>query len=258
MQLSHYITGQGEKALIFLHPANDDSFVWQLQVNAPVFKDYLCICIDLPGHGKSPRAADYSLPSLGKILAGHIGSLALKEYVIVTLSLGSAVASEALPFLPGCRGLFMTGACLTGQAITPASFMKPFEYGSVLFEADPDDTRLDAYLRGLIFHRNEAVIARMIDAFKRTDPLFRTGLGASVAAGKWNDELASLKKAAIPFAFLFGEKEQIIDYTYLQQQGLNHWRNTIHQLKEAGHLANLDQPDTFNQLLADFLKDIWD
>jgi pimeloyl-ACP methyl ester carboxylesterase len=256
MQLSHYRQGQAKKALIFLHAANDHSSSWHRQVNDPLFKDYSRICIDLPGHGGSPVTEDYSLPALGKIIAAHIKSLDLEEYTIVTASLGGNIAAEALPFLPGCRGLFMTGACVVGGMVAPAAFMKPFQYGSVLFESNPDETRLEGYLKGLIMQQDEAVLDRMTRAFRQTDPAFRAGLAASLTAGNWSDQITCLKEAAVPLAFLFGENEQIIDCAYLQQQEFSMWGNAIHQFKDAGHLAHLDQPYVFNKMLADFVNDV--
>lgn len=255
MQLSVSTQGHGSRALVFLHQACGSARAWDNQLNDPLFEQYTRISIELPGHGASLPAEAYSLPALGSMLSRTLQQLQPEEYVLVTLSIGGCIAVEALPELNGCKGLFITGGCLLGGPVTPATLMRPFEYGMALFEADPPEERLQNYVAGLIATPVPGILQALATDYRNTDPAFRTGLAGSLSRGEWSDQIAHVEKAALPVAFVYGEKEQIVDGSYLEIILPLKWCGAVQVLPAAGHLANLDQPAEFNRLLARFLRD---
>ncbi|MGX5816746.1 alpha/beta fold hydrolase [Chitinophaga lutea] len=255
MQLSVTTTGHGATALVFLHQANGSSRIWDQQINDSLFSAYARVCIDLPGHGASHAAGDYSLPALGRLLAPTLEALPYEQYVLVTLSISGCLAAEALPSLTRCKGLFAAGSSLIGGNVTPATVMRPFEHGMVLFDANPSDEALAAYLGGLTRHRVNGTHNTMTADYRRTDPAFRTGLAVSLGKGQWSDQLGNAAAAGVPVGFVYGDDDRIIDPAYLEAAALRQWRGVLQTVADAGHLVNVDQPVAFNRLLSAFLQD---
>jgi pimeloyl-ACP methyl ester carboxylesterase len=247
---------RSDKAIIFLHHNSGSAAVWDGQWNDSRFDAYTLIRIDLPGQGRSSYSIrpekDYNLPGMGHVLAEAVEHLDIGDYVIATLSISGNIAGEAAHQLTGCKGFFMTGASVIGEGITPADILLPFEYGAVLFEENPRDDELKNYIQGLVFSNHDNTLADLIAWYRHTDPLLRSALGQSIAAGKWTDEIHHLEISRKPVVLVYGENERIINRNYIQKASDGKWRDNIKLLDKAGHLANLDQPDEFNRLLLEF------
>ena len=82
--------------IVFLHGAGVAGWMWQPQVH-DLARDYHCLVPDLPGHGQSPDAADFSLADCAAQIAGLIRSRAhAGKAHLVGLSMGSSIALQLL------------------------------------------------------------------------------------------------------------------------------------------------------------------
>lgn len=250
------------KSIIFIHNSSGSSALWDKQWQDNRFADYTLIRFDLPGHGLSLHSncmkRDYSLSGMAQIVDKTIKQLQTDNYIIVASSLATNLVGEIASQLKGCNGFFLAGTSIIGNSVSPADILLPFEHGSVLFETDPSDEGLKAYVKGLTYNENEEIKKMLISDFRNTDPHYRTIMGSSIAQAEWTDELQNLKNSRQPVAWLFGKNEQIIDTSYLNKMTLDKWNNEIFLIEAAGHLVNLDQPGKFNELLQKFAKETLD
>ncbi|PUZ26169.1 hypothetical protein DCC81_18200 [Chitinophaga parva] len=261
LRIHYHRRGSGPRGIIFIPQASGDGFSWQASMESPALADFQRVYIDPAGHGQSAFSAapdeDYTVPGMGATLAATIAALQLTDYILVTASLGSNIAAEALPLLHGCKGLFMVGPCVLGQGITPAEIITAFPYAGLLTAAHPPDEDLQHYMQGLVVRQDAATITRLVNAYRNTDPQFRVSLGASLARAAWSDEISNLQQAGLPVAIVFGENEAIVNMQYLDNVPLPRWQNQVHVIKAAGHLAQLDQPAVFEALLCRFIADVF-
>ncbi|TZF85791.1 alpha/beta hydrolase (plasmid) [Pedobacter sp. BS3] len=249
-----------DKSIIFLHNSSGSMAVWEEQWADERFGDYTLMRFDLPGHGSSSRSLhpekDYSLSGLAHVILQVIEQLQTERYIICAVSLATNLAGEIAHLLPGCKGFFMAGASVIGNNLTPADILLPFQYGDALFAEDPPDETLKNYIKGLTFHHKENIQAKLISDYRNTDSRFRAVIGQSIASGEWTDEIQNLVNSGRTAAWVFGKDEQIINADYLGKMPVNQWRDKIHFINDAGHLVNLDQPATFNQLLLEFADEM--
>lgn len=249
----------GAETILFLHHSSGAAGVWKNQWSNPLLRQYTLIRMDLPGHGRSARSnapeKAYNLQAMGKIIYSAVQQLNIDQYISVALSLSTNIIAEIAASLTNCQGYFLAGPCITAAYMTPADILQPFTYGDVLFTPSPASDNLTQYLRGLVYNQDEAVIRQLFNDFNNTDPAYRSFMGQSIAAGCWSDECLQLCQARKPIALVYGSEEKIIHTGYLKSIVLPKWQDKIHFLPNAGHLCNLDQPDLFNRLLAQFANE---
>lgn len=89
-----------------------------------------------------------------------------------------------------------------------------------------------------------------------TDGAARGGLGASIAAGRFADEVAIVSKLAVPLAVLHGAGEQLVSLDYLRGLSIpTLWRGEVQLVDGAGHAPHLEQTAAFAALLDAFVDD---
>src|SRR5579862_1838569 len=96
-------SGTGERAIVFIHGNSCIAENWDLQLNdSTLQKATRLIAIDLPGHGGSGKAEQYTLSFMKDFVVDLVAELKLENYIICALSYGSALAAEAAPELESC------------------------------------------------------------------------------------------------------------------------------------------------------------
>lgn len=97
----HYsVQGKGEPALVFIHCWSCDRNLWDNQVS--VFaKDHRVVTIDLPGHGESGQERkNWSIESYANDVNTVITKLKLKRVILIGSSMGGPIALEATRRMP--------------------------------------------------------------------------------------------------------------------------------------------------------------
>ena len=81
--------------IIFLHGMSWDRRIWQ-PIIARLGEQFRCVCVDLPGHGKSrdlTKTSDYQLDAVASRLHQLFLRLGIEKPLLVGHSLGGAIAS---------------------------------------------------------------------------------------------------------------------------------------------------------------------
>jgi pimeloyl-ACP methyl ester carboxylesterase len=65
---------------------------------------------------------------------------------------------------------------------------------------------------------------------------------------------SSLKKIKIPVAILVGQEDKVTTPEVAKKMHESIKGSTLHIIDEAGHLSNLENPDSFNEYLFEFLE----
>lgn len=269
----HYeVAGTGDDVLLLVH-GNFASWRWWRPVLDRLPPGYCAYAPDMRGCGDTDRPAHgYTIPQLSADLLGFARALRLPALHLVGHSLGGAVA---LQFALDHADLVRT---LTLVAPAPAEGLPVFRNASAaspwvlrLFDLERDASlnRLDAIYRFLYtLDANRPLLRRALtrmapmltdeDALKALlDDAGRMAPAAVVghvrALNTWNVQ-TQLAKVALPVLVVWGEQDVLIPRPALERMvsGLRDGRLVI--WPDVGHAPQLEQPDRFVQLLAEFIS----
>jgi pimeloyl-ACP methyl ester carboxylesterase len=135
---------------------------------------------------------------------------------------------------------------------------------SLIFRADPrvplmftgslTSTETDSLASLLTCKNHQEEIGRWI---AKADPDFREMFPASLTNHLVSDEYKLLRDSGLPTALVHGEKDALINISYLNSIHLtNLWQKQPVSIKDACHVPQMEKPEEFNSLLLHFVKSL--
>lgn len=238
--------GTGE-AVILLHPRTGNSAYWQYTVPALAAAGYRAIAIDHPGWGRSIVAdADNPAPVADTIdaLLDHLG---LDAAHVVGTAMGGYVAMDYAAWQPGRTRSLVVAASGLGFQNDPeyAAFRERARIPAM--DEQPSYMReMSPTYRGM----NPAGVARWQQIYDNAQQ--QGTLRPPLKAPNTPQKLASLRA---PVLVIAGGADLVTP-----SGAMRLWSRHITAPKqfvvmpEAGHVLVWEQPDEFNRLLIDFLR----
>lgn len=252
-------SGAKGPAIVFVHGNSLHSGSWVYQLSAESLAGWRRIAVDLPGHGESAPSPDpeprYSLRGYGETLKDLVEALNLDEVVIVGHSMGGHISMEIAPEIPQLKGLFVFGA-------PPLRVLDDMGRGFLQtpllrFIGAPElgETEAVEWAQGMVAAEIEPP-AWMVSAIMSVDPKARPALGASLTPDVKGDDIAALSKLPRPAALAAGDREALVDISYLRELNAPLWRGGAQVIEGAGHTPQWERPEAFNALLRGYLDEI--
>lgn len=250
------IAGEGTP-IVFIHAGIVDQRMWDDQFNH-FAQSYRVLRYDVRGYGQSPNpeGAYYAHEEL-RALMDHFD---IASAVLVGASNGGRIAINfALTYPERVRGLVLVGAAVDG-------FVNPPEIDAQWQAID------EAYEQGDIPRAVELTLHMWIDGPHRTpdqvDTVVRERAGVMVehlyripdetdlgTEQPLTDPLPITRLGSIMAPTLVLQGDQDVAYHLSLSEkiaaDISHATHTL--IANASHLPNMEQPDTFNALLAEFL-----
>ncbi|MCA9837687.1 MAG: alpha/beta fold hydrolase [Trueperaceae bacterium] len=243
-------TGRGQ-ALVFIHGFSLDARMWDAQLEA--FKaDHQLVRYDLRGFGRSalPNEAYRHSEDLLAIL----NYLQLQKVTLIGLSLGGGVALDvALTYPDRLEALVLADSIIDGFGFSE----KWRSTNKAIWTAGKTDIELakSLWLNHELFESvNQSSAAQ---EFKQ--------ILADYSGWHWQNKDPQLytKPAAVerlediklPTLILIGEKD-ISDFQQIAEVLSTLPKAQKVVIPEAGHMTNMENPQTFNQKIRDFLRDL--
>jgi pimeloyl-ACP methyl ester carboxylesterase len=251
-----------KKIIFFIHGNSGSSNMWKKQFDSVLFKNYNLIAIDLPGHGNSFSSDnpldDYSPIGTANILSEAIKNIAGNNpYLLVGFSYGSNLCVEILQSDLHPNGIILVGCTVMGENYGIEKIFTQLSTPSILFYNETDEKIIGSYFQEYIPLGNEEDIKNSIDNYLRVTPEFKPALFKTAAEGKVSDEIKKLQTLNLPACVIFGEKDKLVNIDYLDKLPFPLWRNKIFKLQNAGHWVNIDQPDMFNQIVSEYINEMF-
>jgi pimeloyl-ACP methyl ester carboxylesterase len=248
-----------ERTIFFLHGNSSSSRNWLGQWESPLFEGYRLIAIDLPAHGASgvspDPATDYTLKGLAVILAAAVNALARGPYIICATSLTTNIAAEMIACGTEPAGILLEGTSVIGEGIGLDKVTQPGVDIRPITMDEVSAASAEGYGQ-VVFHAADAdILQQFVDDFLIVRAPFRTTIIGSIFSGQMSDQVNLLRGLTCPVAHVYGAAERVINTGYLSDVDVPKWRKQIFLIPDAGHLAHVEQPEAFNELLLSFAKD---
>jgi pimeloyl-ACP methyl ester carboxylesterase len=230
------------------------------QLRDPIGDELRLVAIDLPGHGESERPADpsatYTVPGLASIVVEVARALSIDDGVFVGWSLGGHLVLEAAPRLSRARGFWIFGTPPLRYPPNIEQAFLPHPALGLLFQRDLSDDECNTLASQLVAP-GRAIPSEFVDDIRRTDPDVRSSILASLGAVGFQDETEIVARLSQPLAVFHGEQDALVNAGYIE--GLDVptlWRGSVQHILRAGHAAQWDAPETFDELLSAFVRDV--
>ncbi len=242
-------------ALLLIHGFPLCRKMWQPQLEALADAGFRVIAPDLRGFGESEAGdSDYSMDLLADDLVGLMDSLGIELATVAGMSMGGYLLLNLLERYPQrvaaalfvvtrsgaddeagkARRTEMARLVQSGQAQAV-----PEAFAGVLFAEETSSTRPE-------------LVAEVGAWMSATGP--KALAGGLLAMRDRRDCTDLLPHIRIPALVIGGEKDRAIPPEHSRSLAAAIAEAECHILADAGHMANLEQPEAFNACVLEFLR----
>lgn len=249
--------GDGSISVALLHGVGGGRSIWADGVSgtasalaAAGFRTY---ALDLPGYGESALPPGLTTASMAEAVASTLRAQGVQRAVLLGHSMGGMVAQELAELQPA----FVQGLVL---ACTSPAFGKPggdWQQGFLRERLAPLDAGegMPALARRMVPlmvapGTPQSAIARAVGVMEQvSEATYRAALAAIVSF----DRRASLPHIAVPTLCLAAESDRTAPPDVMQRMAQRISAAQYACIAGAGHIANVEQPASFNAAVVDFL-----
>jgi pimeloyl-ACP methyl ester carboxylesterase len=249
----HYELAGGGETVTFIHGFGLDGRMWADQVPAFATR-YQVLVPDLRGYGRS-QIADSAHPQAADV-AQLLRDLGVAKTHLVGLSMGGAVAVDlALAYPEQVASLVLVDASLQGLR-WPGNAGRSGGFAELAKTVGVEAANA-AFLNDAMFEGSR----RRPEVFRRLQTIVtehRGGrwLGTSPARYAYPDVIDRVHEIKAPTLIIAGE----LDVPYIHAAALAYAAAIAGARKvvipTAGHMSNMDEPETFNKIVLGFLAEI--
>jgi pimeloyl-ACP methyl ester carboxylesterase len=242
------VQGKGEPALVFVHCWSCNRNTWENQV--PVFaKNHQVVTIDLPGHGESGQGRKaWSIESYADDVNTVISKLNLKRVILVGSSMGGPISLEATRRSPA-----RIVAIVPVDTLQNVENKVPPEQLQAVFKQLRGDykTAVTGFLNQLFFapETPAAVKERIINETVARPPELALDILESIFK---YDPIPALKEVKVPIRAINADRNPTL--LEVNRKYAPQFDAVI--IKGSGHYPMLEQPERFNELLAEIIKQV--
>jgi len=237
--------------LLFLHGVGGGHAAWDRQLPYFTARGYRALAWDQPGYGRAPMVEPYDFEQVAAALVRQLGG---EPAVLVGHSMGGFVAQEVYARHPervGALVLCFTSAAFGGaggdfarQFI--AARIAPLDDGKTMAEIA---ARLMPSMRGSrsdaqgLAHAEGVMAGVPPETYREAVRLLTTF-----------DRRAQLPEIRVPTLLVAGGDDRVAPAEVMQRMARKIPGAEFVLLDGCGHLGPMDQPDPFNEALAQFLE----
>lgn len=245
---------EGAPWLVLVHSLGTDSQLWDGQTS--VFgKEYRVLRYDIRGHGHSSAPkGPYTMDQLGDDLFGLLAHFAIPRTHVVGISLGAltalAVAERNAPQIASI-------AVCDSRADMPVEFAQAIDERNRLIRKEGMAAIAQAMVERWI---TPATIAARPEVAEKVRQMVKKasveGFASCTEAIKSNRLLERLSQIKVPSIFVAADQDAGLPIEVMQRMQQNVPGSRLAVIAGGGHLSNLDQPDAFNRLVLEFLRNL--
>lgn len=247
--------------VLFVHGNSSAKEIFDRQISAPFGENRRLISMDLPGHGESSDAPDptatYAVDGFAEAGLDLLRALNIDEAVLVGWSLGGHIVLEMAAQWPGAAGVAIMGTPpIGGNPDDLAAAFLPSSHMELTFKPEFSEKEARVFAQDAI---GDSVPLEpwMLDGARRADGRFRPQMIEAAMSGRGRDQKEIVATLKIPLMVLHAMKDPFVNLDYLKKLSYaNLWRGAVLEMQGLGHTPFWQDPDRFNDLLGEFLKEV--
>ena len=243
----HYITEGDGPAVLMIHSMGADVKMWRDQI-AALSDRYTCIAFDCRGHGRSSYNSRFVVADVAADLKAGLDGLGVETCHVLGLALGGPIAISFAAQWPE----------LVRSVIVADSFVDMRELGGARI---PDWAKSIRSMPMAEFGKNyakmrllpccsETARRELAEAIAKVPPEAYIDVMKAIFEIEFITELARVHAPAL---VIWGAEDDVTPLPHSRQIADGIPGARLETIAGAAHIANLDQPETFNALLAGFL-----
>jgi 3-oxoadipate enol-lactonase len=248
------IRGEGPATVLFLHGVGGDRGSWtpQLKAFAPRFR---AVAWDAPGYGASPPLQPMTFAGLAASLLALLDKLGVARAHIVGQSFGGMIAQEFAARHPGRVASLVLAGTSPAFGRADGDFQKRF-VAERLAPLDAGKTMADL-AQGIVGSLmgeapDPAGVAAAVASMSRVSPeTYRASMLCIVGF----DRREALGRIAVPTLVLAGSRDTNAPAPMMEKMASKIPGARYVCMEGAGHLANLERPAAFNDIVLKFLTE---
>jgi pimeloyl-ACP methyl ester carboxylesterase len=254
--LSYDDVGEGDVPVIFLHGFPFDKSMWHVQLDVLKTSHRLIAC-DIRGFGKSTdESTALSIDLFADDLIQFMDMLSIEKAIICGLSMGGYVAQNVLKRYPDrFEALILCDTqCIADTTKVKEARLKTIDEIQVEGVTNFNEGFLKkVFCKDSLKNKKKLVEQLRTVVFANTPHIISQGL--VVLAGRL-ETCSILPAIAIPTLIICGRQDEVTPLAQSEFMHKNIKGSLLHIIDNAGHVSNLEQPDTFNNCLIDFLDNV--
>jgi 3-oxoadipate enol-lactonase len=239
--------------LIFIHGFPFNKWSWEKQLHA-IKENYRLIAYDVRGHGKTEvGTTTLSVSQFADDLISLMDELHIEKAIVVGLSMGGYIALHAIKKNQDrFAGLVL---CDTQCGADTAEGKKKRKKTIDFIQRNGLTVYAQESLKNLFApaslerKMNEVLLIEETILKAKPENICLT----LQALADRKETCTSLKKIKVPVAILVGQEDKVTPPETAEKMHASIQGSTLHIIEEAGHLSNLENPESFNELLLEFL-----
>lgn len=243
----HYLVEGSGPAVMLLHSMGANAYMWRDQVAA--LKDrYTCIMPESRGHGETSYRTGFSVTGVAADNKAVLDDMGIAACHVVGLALGGPIALTFAAHYPDAvRSLVIADSFVDMREVGGARIP---EWAKSI-AATPMEKFGRRYADSRLMP-SAAPGARddMAAAIAKVPPTAYVDTMKAIFEIEFTAELASVRA---PCLVIFGDQDDVTPIKHSRQIADGIPGARLEVIEDAGHIANIDQPEAFNRLLADFL-----
>lgn len=253
IEISYRDSGGEGTPVLLVHGFPFDAALWDPQF-AALGQTFRLIAPDLRGFGNSTEG-EYSMEAFARDLAGLLDRLEIERVVLGGLSMGGYVVFEFWRRYPE-RVMALVLADTRADADAPEVLDKRTAQQEQVRSSGPDDlvTPMTQALLSDDTRTDHPEVVRALEDVMQQAP--SAWIGGLQAMKERADSTGDLSSISVPTLILVGENDALIPVELSRAMHERIPSSRLVVLERAGHVANLEAPDAFNQALAAFLNEL--
>ncbi len=245
-RLHYMIEGSGQ-AVLLIHSMGIDSTMWREQFRALADR-YTCIALDCRGHGDSSYNARFTVAGVAADHKAALDELEIETCHVVGLAMGGPIAlSFAAQWPSAVRSLVIADGFADMREVSGAQIPEWSKTIRSTAMADFGRTYADSRLMKWAPAGAHDEMARSI---AKVPPETYIDVMKAIFEIDFRNELATVR---VPTLVLWGECDEVTPIEHSRQIADGIPGAVLKTIPDAGHIANVDQPEAFNRHLGEFL-----